>query len=1751
MRNKPEALWRSLVLLIAVCAGMSCLAAWAAPDRGDSIDFNALTAEDVRPGELMIRFVPGVREREKTRIHRVTNGTLKHSFRALPWHHVQVPAGVSLQEAANAYLSDPRVDRVEPNYLYELDETRPDDPDYDRLWGMERIRAPEAWDITTGTEDIVVAVIDTGIRYTHEDLVDNIWSNPLEIAENGIDDDGNGYIDDVRGWDFYDDDNDPMDGHGHGTHCSGTIGGVGNNGLGVAGVNWNVKLVACQIFNAGGGATSGSEIARAIEYSALLSDYVRVSNNSWGGGGYSVLIRDAIALSGSKNQLFIAAAGNSATDNDAIPHYPSSYDLDNIIAVASIREGGALSGFSCYGATSVDIAAPGSDVYSTVATSDSSYESYSGTSMATPHVCGAAAFIWGRNLSASYQDIRDTIYVTAAPNPALTGRMTTEGELDLFTALTGGPAVLPSDAYVAFGEPGVPDYTPPSKTYTIRNNGETPTSWTIANSEPWLVVAPAAVTVPPSGETSIVASVDGTVATGLVEGIYTDVMVFENITDGEGSTTRDALLRLGDNYAMRSADYEWIDPISQAHGKIPFSGGSSAGILIPFDFSFYGSNYPAIYVSANGYIGIENENMAEADNADLPSTNAPNGIIAPYWDDLVSAQGSGVYIGTYGAPPDRYRVITWYHMAHQEDPETLVTFQVLIRETPSAFEDNAIIFQYYDVAPGTAHGAGRSASIGLEGLEGIFFRKYSFDGETALANEQALLFTMEPDADAVAPQGVVSAPTIAAEGALADSVTMTIRFDEIVTGLEVADLDFVSNIPGAGLGELRGGGECYEVTVSNLTQHGFVSVGVQAAAVEDLEGNPNDAFGPAFYVVPLEKVVFEDDMEDGSARWTTSDGVYPEYTEVGWEHGEPTWFWGPLVVPSGNNCWGTVLDGDYPNLMNGWVASDWIGVGDNPVLSFDVWYDTETFFNFITGEEYGIDFGYVEVDNGSGWINVTPDDAFTGLSAGWESHRIELNPVLFGNRPVRVRFRLVSNHETAWAGMYVDDVRVANLSDPGVWVYAYTPTNAAPESSEAVVFVAYNTDTQTYHDVTATVESLSPGLGLSGTVNYGDVAAGTVVTGTTVMATFGEVGLFNDPLAKFSHAATATEGVLSEEYLPIEVAGVSAAAGTNELTATSVAGVQDWMGQALRGDGGPGSSLFQVIYAGTNGTPDLPGSGGAVTGDDLLLFALDSLTPYGYFGVSAPADMGRFEQTFKHGLASNSVVYVRAWDGPSYAASVAYGDSTPVTIQSLGAEVQDFGSWVVGTPIDLERDLNGDTIPDGFDVLQGRDASQPVVPLEPEWSAVAIAGGTRGDGEEEMEFPGRVVATSNFVFVADTRNDRIQVWAPDLSDVISTFVGTGDYALNWPEGIALDEANNRLVVADTKNHRVVLLDVNPATGDLTGSGFFGTQGSGLAEFQSPYGIAVDSFGNIYVADTYNHRVRAFTSGGVPQGLTVGTEGSQFFLPKGVCVDGGGMIYVADGNHHVQVFDGSGTFVTNFGAGGMAVGEFVSPSGVQLGVGGRLVVADQGADRIQLFASNYVALAAYKPPAGERGSLPGQLWLPQGAWPMPDGNAIYVADTWNHRVQLLNMILDADGDGMNDAWEDANGECLDSSVADGDGDADGDGLSNVGEYRAGTDPCEADTDGDYVGDLWEMQNGYDPMEVDFDGVILTDLSIPSGHAVQWNVGTGAVYRVEGATDLLIPDWVPLTAITSTIEGLLTWTNSPAPTNDVYFYRVFRE
>jgi subtilisin family serine protease len=226
------------------------------------------------------------------------------------------------------------------------------------------VDGPEAWDVTQGSSTVVIAVMDTGVDYNHPDLAGNIWSNPGEVAGNTLDDDNNGYVDDIRGWDFVDDDNDPVDVQGHGTHVSGTIAAVGNNGIGVTGVCWQAKIMPLRTFDAFSGGATSARIIAAIGYA--VNKGAKVINASFGGPDYSQAEYDALSSANSAGVLFVAAAGNETANNDTTPAYPAGYNLANIISVAATDQNDGLTYFSNYGATSVHVAAPGQNIYSTV-----------------------------------------------------------------------------------------------------------------------------------------------------------------------------------------------------------------------------------------------------------------------------------------------------------------------------------------------------------------------------------------------------------------------------------------------------------------------------------------------------------------------------------------------------------------------------------------------------------------------------------------------------------------------------------------------------------------------------------------------------------------------------------------------------------------------------------------------------------------------------------------------------------------------------------------------------------------------------------------------------------------------------------------------------------------------------------------------------------------------------------------------------------------------------------------------------------------------------------------------------------------------------------------------------------------------------------------------------------------------------------------------------------------------------------------
>ncbi len=358
--------------------------------------------------------------------------------------------GLTVEQAIARHRHDPNLEFIEPNFIYHALDV-PNDPRFDELWGMQNtgqtggtpgadISATAAWHEFTGSTAVVVGIIDSGIDYTHPDLAANIWTNPNEIPGNGIDDDHNGYIDDIHGYDFVNNDGDPMDDHSHGTHCAGTIGGVGDNGIGVAGVNWHVRLMALKFLDAGGSGSTDNAI-RAVDYATTMG--IQLTSNSWGGGGFSQALLDAIRAADTAGISFVAAAGNASSDNDTFANYPSNYDSPNIIAVAATDHNDQLASFSNWGLTTVDLGAPGVDILSTQP--GNTYGLKSGTSMATPHVAGVMALIRGFYPSITAASAKTLLLARVDPIPALSGRTVTGGRLNAFLPIAQ-PDSLPPGA---------------------------------------------------------------------------------------------------------------------------------------------------------------------------------------------------------------------------------------------------------------------------------------------------------------------------------------------------------------------------------------------------------------------------------------------------------------------------------------------------------------------------------------------------------------------------------------------------------------------------------------------------------------------------------------------------------------------------------------------------------------------------------------------------------------------------------------------------------------------------------------------------------------------------------------------------------------------------------------------------------------------------------------------------------------------------------------------------------------------------------------------------------------------------------------------------------------------------------------------------------------------------------------------------------------------------------------------------------
>lgn len=618
--------------------------------------------------------------------------------------HVEPEQTLDAVEALNR-----RADVVyaEPNFIWRSTAT-PNDPRFPEMYGLRNISAPSAWDITTGDRNVVVGVIDGGIDINHPDLQANIWRNPGETANNGVDDDGNGYIDDINGYDFHNNDASVYDSptiDDHGTHVAGTIGATGNNALGVVGINWQVSIMALKVLGTESGSGSTSNIIRSYRYAKMMRERginLRVLNNSYGGSGKSQAALDAILELNAAGILFVAAAGNDGTDNFSFPHFPSNYDAPNIIAVASTNISDNLSGFSNFGARVVSVGAPGSGILSTVP--NGGYASFSGTSMATPHVTGAAALVLAANPNLSVQQLRGVLAFSGDVLPSLQSRTTTGRRLNVYRSILSAQEN---------------DTTAPDPASNFRIASQTGRNLTLAWTAPG-----------DDGNAGTASDYDfffTNSATGLRTHLPATTFALPAAAGSQQTATVSVPYRNfsgtvelraydnGGNFSSTTASVS----ISQNAGSDPYivnleaasglSGGGTPLNLIgddvfrenhalPFTFPYFGQNYNSLTVSSNGALyfsriprDVDDQSIGlDASSSAVALTGQT--MIAGLWDDIRTDRGGDVFV----VQPNADRVIFRWQAVTYDTPlsggttrgENPVNFEIELRR------DGAIITRY-------------------------------------------------------------------------------------------------------------------------------------------------------------------------------------------------------------------------------------------------------------------------------------------------------------------------------------------------------------------------------------------------------------------------------------------------------------------------------------------------------------------------------------------------------------------------------------------------------------------------------------------------------------------------------------------------------------------------------------------------------------------------------------------------------------------------------------------------------------------------------------------------------------------------------------------------------------------------------------------------------------------------------------------------------------------------------------------------
>ena len=679
-----------------------------------------------RSDELLVRFRSGTSIAAAEGLHRALGGQHVRSWNSIEGLQlVRLGSATQLKDVLRAYRQNQNVLYAEPNYIYHA-LTTPNDPKLSQLWGLQNTgqnlgtvgadtHATQAWGLTTGSSNVVVAVIDTGIDYNHEDLKANVWLNPSTYSAT-IDGVSINCPAGTRGFNAIADACDPLDDNGHGSHVSGTIGAVGNNGIGVVGVNWNVQILACKFLDASGGGSLSGAIT-CLDFVKAMKDRganIVATNNSWGGGGFSQALSDAIQAQQKDGILFIAAAGNDSSNNDLVPTYPADYFLPNVISVAATTRFEGLANFSNTGAHSVYLGAPGEEILST--TPNNTYSVLSGTSMAAPHVTGVAALLAAQNPSRDWRAIKNLIVAGGDTVPALAATVSGK-RLNAYGAMTCAASVVAKRLQPTLD--------------TMAGSVGRPIMLAALNINCAEPAGQVTVTVAPGGQqitlTDNGAAPDQAAGDGIYSGTWTPSALGDYVLS---FSTGDAVqVTVLNNYVLGGTPYSYQTVTGT---NLNLGDDELATVTAPFPVQFGGAPFTQLYVSSNGTVSFTNA-FDDFLNFDLPVNTFLNGnpqnspppvplqpvvtLVAPLWQDLYPVKGTNqnVFLAVTGAAPNRQLVVEWRNVRTfvcRTDSTANVTFEVVFSESSSNVYFNYANTQFG--GPCSNQDFGQAATIGIQ-----------------------------------------------------------------------------------------------------------------------------------------------------------------------------------------------------------------------------------------------------------------------------------------------------------------------------------------------------------------------------------------------------------------------------------------------------------------------------------------------------------------------------------------------------------------------------------------------------------------------------------------------------------------------------------------------------------------------------------------------------------------------------------------------------------------------------------------------------------------------------------------------------------------------------------------------------------------------------------------------------------------------------------------------------------------------------